>query len=396
MTKHFLAALLFIVYAQPAFSANLFGINISSNDFPDQPYRSFTRIQDLFDATKQTSIAQIPGYSQISSLDVEIKLGNSSAHLKYAANSSQLEFSMPNCPSVNRTFDSGTSNNPISRAANENNFRDYINSSSIQTKINKCLAATNQPNPITPFPVGCFLDCDSTSEEDQENFGIGLTIGYSSSGNLNRSILTLPLSYTHYYEEEGRKLKISAPISYVDINGSKAYKASLGLIYTRPINERWTVIPATRLGVTVSKDMGIAATVASAYLTNRYEFPYRNKHVTLANMVGIMTTVDIDIAGYKNNYDLNNQIIKNGIAVEFPQTFQMLGGKTSIQASLANTQFFGDEMKIDNYTDIAVSFGTRRKVGNKDNSQDSLQLGFTYTVGNHGYKGGKINFGYEF
>ncbi len=392
MTNRFLIVFLFIAYAQPVFSEDLFGITISSDDFDkpydDKPYnKTFKSIDELYAATEQKNISKIKGYNQNSAAEIDITLGKSSAKILYGANSSALEFSMPGCAGVSISFD-----DTKSRTANENSLRTHLNRPDINKKIRACSGINT---------VICLTNCGGNfldpvgSDSNNEKFHAGVTLGYSSTGKLNSSILTLPLSYTHYFEEEGRKLKLSAPISYVDINGSKAYKASLGLIYTRPINERWTIIPAARLGVTISKDMGIAATIASGYFTNRYEFPYRNKHITLANMVGVMTSVDVNIGGYKKPYDLNNQVIKNGIAVEFPQTFNMFGGKTSLQTSLANTQYFGDKMLIDNYTDIAVSFGTRRKVGNKDN-QDSLQLGFTYTVGNHGYKGGKLNFGYEF
>lgn len=389
ITKYFLGVFLFMAYAQPAFSEDLFGIVISSPNNQFTKYtENFDSIGDLYTATKQTSISKIVGYNQNSAVDIDITLGNSSAKISYAADSTALEFSMPNCDGVSVSY------NGISRTANENSLKAHLNNPNISKKIRECSGVGT----VTVCLVDCggdFLGSDDP-DADNEKFHAGLTIGYSSTGKLNSSILTLPLSYTHYFEEKGRKLKLSAPISYVDINGSKAYKASLGLIYTKPINERWTIIPAARLGITMSKDLGIAATIASGYLTNRYEFPYRNKHITLANMVGVMTSVDVNIGGYKKPYDLNNQVIKNGIAVEFPQTFNMLGGKTSIQASLANTQYFGDKMLVDNYTDIALSFGTRHKVGNKDNSQDSLQLGFTYTVGNNGHKSGKINFGYEF
>ncbi len=405
MIKHLSMAFLFIACTQSVYSADLFGISISSPNTTNPEFDTyngnFTNIDDLFNATEQTNIAsQITGYDQHSAANIEITMGESSANLIYLADDSNLAFRMPGCSAIDKDF----SNPSGSRTINENSFREYINRQDISNKINSCLSKTNG-NVVVMFPTetdsvpgsnGGLFNPRNTGKGDQEKFGVGLVVGYSSTGKLNSSVLTLPISYTHYYEEEGRKLKISAPISYIDVNGSKAYKASLGLIYTRPMNERWTVIPAARLGITVSRDMGVAATLASAYVTNRYEFPYRNKHITLANMVGVMTTLDVNLGGYKNSYDLSNQVVKNGIAVEFPQTFNMFGGKTSIQASLANTQYFGDKMRVDNYTDIAVSFGTRRKVGNKDNSQDNLQLGFTYTVGNHGYKGGKLNFGYEF
>lgn len=401
MIKRLSLSLVFIIFTQPLFG-DLYSIEITLPDStnPTSPSNTFTQsydnINDLIDATMQRNIATLTEYNQNSAATIAVQLGKTSANISYATNSSDLIFTISSCD-VNKTF-SGAS-----RTVNENRFRDYLdnNEGDILGTIADCLVRDNPSDPVAVtfrdwVEFGEAFTRTSNINAEQENFGVGLVAGHFSTGDQSHSILTLPLSYTHYFEEQGRKLKFTAPLSYIDVNGSKAYKGSLGIAYTRPINKRWTIIPAARVGITASNDMGTAATIASALVTNVYEFPYGNKHVTLANMVGVLTTIDLDIGDLKSYYDLNNQVIKNGIAVEFPQRFNMFGGKTSIQASLANTQFFGDEMRIDNYTDIAVSFGTRRKVGNKDNSQDSLQLGFTYTVGNHGYKGGKINFGYEF
>ena len=387
-----------IAISQTAFTDDLYSIEISSEDSPPGTpplTQTYSNIDDLIKATEQKNIA-LPGYTQDSQATIDIMLGNTPATISYVSDKSDLRFLVDTC-NIDKTFLGE------SRTINENSFRDYINNNEddVLGTISRCLVRDNPHDPVAvAFRDWVEFDdafrSNSNIEESQENFGLGLAAGHFSTGKQSHDIITLPLSYTHYFEEPGRKLKLTAPLSYINVNGSKAYKGSLGVAYTKPMNDRWTIIPAARLGITASNDMGTAATIASVLVTNVYEFPYKNKHVTLANMVGVLKTLDVDIGDFKSYYDLNNQVIKNGIAVEFPQTYNMFGGKTSIRTSLANTQFFGDEMRVNNYTDIAVSFGTRRKVGGKDNSQDSIQLGFTYTVGNHGYKGGKLNFGYEF
>jgi len=386
MIKRFIMMLFFSLYTQTASSNDLYSIEISSNDFQSIT-QTFTDIDSLIDATEQSSISGITGYNQNSGVDIAIQLGNLPATISYQSNSSDLAFSIDEC-GISKTFTGA------SRTANENEFRDYIenNEEDVLGKLSGCLVENNPHDPVAVTIrdwvefTGAFTH-SSNIEDQQENFGVGLVAGHFSTGDQSHSILTLPLSYTHYYKEKGRKLKLSAPISVIDVNGSRAFKINLGVDYSLPMNNRWTIIPATRVGITASKDMGTSSTLASVLLTNLYEFPYGDKHITLANMVGAITTIDLDIGNLDSYYDLSNQVIKNGIAVEFPQTYNMFGGKTSIQASLANTQFFGDQMKVDNYTDIAISFGTRRKVGGKDNNQDSIQLGFTYTLGNNGYKG---------
>jgi len=293
----------------------------------------------------------------------------------------------------------------VSRAANENSFRDFLdnNTDGVLTDIADCLVSDNASDPVAvtirnwvEFGEGFTVNSNLQSSQDsQENFGLGIAAGHFSSGDQSHSIVTIPLSYVYYFEEEGKKLTFTAPVSYIDVDGSRAFKGSIGTAFTKPMNDNWTIIPAVRLGATSSSELGTGAAIAAALVTNIYEFPYGDNNIKLANMIGGITTIEASVGDLESYYDLNNQVLKNGISIEIPQAFTAFGGKTSIQASIANTQFFGDEVAVDNYTDMAISFGTRKKLGNKDN-QDSLHLGLTYTIGNGDYRGGKINFGYEF
>ena len=372
----------FLIISQIAVAEDIFSIDISSGSEND--YHSFDNIDELFDASQQNNFAaNLPSYiPEVSPASIKVKLANVDATLDYGQNSSMLTFKMPAC-GIDKNFDGG------SRGKTENELRDYLNENH-----DRILTCSYNGEVIDDLIED--IPPDNTPDDNEAGNSIGLSVGQYSVGNRNYNVLTLPLSYTHYFEEKGRKLKLAAPLSYIDVNGSKIYKVDLGATYTRPMNEKWTIIPAAHIGLTASDDLAIGATVVSAYVTNRYEFPYKNNHITLSNMVGALTSVNYSIGDFDSYYDVSSQVLKNGISVEHPLTYKMLGGKTSMEFSLANTQFFGDKRLIDNYTDIAVSMGTRRKVGGKDNTQDSMHLGLTYTIGKKGYKGGKINFGYQF
>lgn len=388
MIKRLSLSLLFIIFTQSLFADDLYNIEITSGASTYQ--ESFESIVDLIDASQQSNLAvNLAGYNQLSAALMNIRLGDKKATIEYEVGNSELIFTMGDCGIVKR-FDEG------SRARTEEAFRKYLNKD--RGDILNCLYDGGRiiGGPGSSGGEWAGPDDDNTPEDDEKGGGLGLSVGRYSIGNQNHTVLTLPLSYTHYYKEQGRKLKLSAPLSYIDVNGSKVYKVAVGAAYTRPINEKWTVIPAVRIGLTGSDDMAIGATTVSATVTNRYDLPYHNKHITLSNMVGVMTSLNYSLGGFNSYYDVDNQILKNGITVEYPLSYKVLGGKTSMELSLANTQLFGNKTHVDNYTDIAVSMGTRRKVGKKDNTQDSMQLGLTYTIGNKGYKGGKINFGYKF
>jgi len=390
MLKRISLSLLFVVLGHSAFADDLFSINITSPDSIEPFIQTFTDINDLIDASQQSSLAiNLDGYNQASAAEILIRLGDKNARIDYAANSTELVFTFGECDIPNETFNEG------SRERNEEAFRDFVDNNR-QNLLDCTNSNSGTETVITGIDNWAGSDIGKDADDEESGTAVGLSVGRYSIGNQNHNVLTIPISYTHYFEEEGRKLRLSAPISYIDINGSKVFKVSGGAAYTRPMNEKWTVIPAFRVGLTGSDDMAIGATTVSATVTNQYEFSHKNKHITLSNMLGLMTSLDYSIGDFNSYYDVDNQVIKNGITVEYPLTYKMFGGETSMEFSLANTQFFGTKVFVDNYTDIAVSMGTRRKVGGKDNTQDSMQLGFTFTTGKRGYRGGKINFGYKF
>jgi hypothetical protein len=75
--------------------------------------------------------------------------------------------------------------------------------------------------------------------------------------------------------------------------------------------------------------------------------------------------------------------------------FKVFGGEgTSWQLSLVDTRFFGDDLYVEYYNDIALSVGRRQRPG--DPSWKNWRLGITGTWGENNYKGARLNFGYRF
>lgn len=413
-------------------SDELFSTQIQINDDVNQEDFSstdkFTDLDNLIDSAMQTNLLGITDsqgglYNQQNSkVKISMLFRGISAFVEYKADEykgaagqdlfdTTLSFKI-DVIDIDKDFcvTRNNENHCVStRVDNENDFRDYIddNEDNIQDKIAKYLVKNDAFEPVTGpgglIPAMATEDFGNaydlvrgSDESTKQSYSAGLEAGYFCTDGHCQSLITVPLNYTHYFEESGKKLKLSAPISYIDVDGSKAYKGSFGASFTKPMNNKWTIIPSARIGIVGSDDMGSSATVASLSLSNIYDFPYGDKHITLANMVGFQKSLDVKLGGLGSPYDLNTQVLKNGVTVEIPQRYTMFGGKTSLEVSLANTQFFGEDLYIDNYTDIAVSLGTRRNLGSKDKTEDSMQLGLTYTLGKRGYKGGKLNFGYKF
>lgn len=422
----------FIVFVQVVNAANeLFSTTIKiknqNNEESTAITKKYTSLDNLIDSAMQDELINISDYDQqTSKVDIILSIRGLTSVIEYKAEKytsaagddrfdTKLTFKIDDID-VNESFCAKevVINNQkrciSTRVDNENKFRDYVedNRDGIQNKIAKYLVKTDAFEPVTgpdgliptmateDFSNANQLARGSDDSSSKNSIGSGLAAGYFCTDDHCQSLITLPLNYTHFFNESGKKLKLSAPISYINVDGSKAFKGNFGASLTQPMNKKWTIIPSVRLGVVGSADMGSSATIASLSVSNIYDFPYRSKHISFANMIGFQKSLDVKLGGLESPYDLNTQVIKNGFSVEIPQRFTMLGGKTSIEASLANTQFFGEDLYIKNTTDIALSIGTRRKLGKKDKYEDGMQLGVTYTLGEHGYQGGKFNFGYKF
>ena len=422
----------FCVTFQVVFAGNeLFSTSIKIKNQENQEIfiktEKYTSLDNLIDSAMQSNLIGISDYDQqVSKVDITMSIRGLSSTIEYKAEKytgaagedrydTRLTFKIGDI-AVNENFCAKevVINNQkrctSTRVDNENKFRDYVedNRDGIQNKIAKYLVETDAFEPVTgpdgliptmateDFSNATELARGSDSESGGSSYGSGLAAGYFCTDDHCQSLITLPLNYTHYFSESGKKLKLSAPISYINVDGSKAFKGNFGASLTQPMSKKWTIIPSFRLGVVGSADMGSSATIASLSLSNIYNFPYKSKHISFANMIGFQKSLDVKLGDLESPYDLNTQVMKNGISIEFPQRYTMLGGKTSIEASLANTQFFGEDLYIKNTTDIAVSIGTRRKLGKTDKYEDGMHLGITYTLGEHGYQGGKFNFGYKF
>ena len=66
----------------------------------------------------------------------------------------------------------------------------------------------------------------------------------------------------------------------------------------------------------------------------------------------------------------------------------------SLELAEVNTQFFGDELYVENFTDLSATLGTFRRDGLV--AWSALRLGFTYTFGENDYKGWRVSLGYRF
>jgi hypothetical protein len=380
--------------------AATFELSINANNQITQ--QSFSSIDALFDSAEEEAFQSlIPDYQAGKTAVTAIfNARDILAISSYAENSSSLEFKV-DALGIAKEFDGGT------RKKSSELLRNYItnNGDGILTQLLEAgvettgidLAAGNPDSLMGSMVSSDFNSASAANKSNSQGESgsssqveVSVSAGRSTIDGHDKSVLTMPLSYTYYFAQAGYQLRINAPLSYVEIDGSKAYKASIGAALRIPISENFSITPAFRTGIVTSNDMGTASNTNSLSLISIYNQKWNKINLSFANMVGIIKTQGLSANNVDIDYSLSNQVLKNGVSIELPSAISLAGKKISWSASLANTRFTGSKMYIDHYNDFAFSLGTLK------NNNDSLRLGLTYTKGPKGYSSSMLNFGYKF
>lgn len=379
----------------------------------DYSTQKFTSVGDLLDtATSDYLSSSLPSYTQTSVASIVLNVRGLPAVYQYEDASTTLTFEVPSL-GISEQWTGAT------RDDSEQLGDDYLekNGSGILTRMLQAMVATTPTDPVagnpnslmaqmgvsdfgmgTDFNFGPAGAPHSVSKDSANSsaVSIGTSAGRFSAGDYDHDIFTIPIEYTHYMEDPRQQLRISAPLTYLDTEGSESYNGSLGLGYRFPvINDDWSLTPSLRVGYLYSDDLGSAAIVYSGSIASNYNLYYDDLKISVGNMLSYYTTESIDVNDYELDYDLTNQMTKNGIGFEGSTGGQLLQQPTSWQFAVAHTYFWGDELYIDSYFDFGVSWGTRDT--DAHNSMNSMRFGLTYTYANEGdYDGLRLNFGFTF
>lgn len=371
---------------------------------------SFTKFEDLFDSVQSQNIDKLlSSYTETSAAALQLNVRGLPALAIYNQNSPTLTFLVPSL-GISETFTGAD------RDESEEMFQDYLkaNGSGILTSMLQDLAANTPIDPVAGNPNSLLAQMGSSDFGVGTDLGIGpagapssvpggaagssaMSLGFAagrySAGDYDPEALTLPIQYTHYMDDPRQQLRITAPLTYIDTQGSESYNLSLGAGYRFPITDDWALTPAARIGVLGSVDVGSAAIVYSGSLSSNYDLYFDDLKLTFGNMYGYYTTQSLDAGDYEIDYDLTNQMTKNGVGLEGSAGGELFQQPTSWQIAAANTYFWGDELYIDSYYDVAISWGTRLT---QSGDLMSLRVGLTYTFDGDDYDGLRVDFGFTF
>lgn len=398
-----------IITANPVYAADLFNLTatVFRDTVPSQTgTASFDTIEDIIDSVDSQHLQSIiPSYTPTSAANIELNIRGLPATVTYAANRTTLVFQVPSL-NISEQFTGAT------RDQSQDLFETYLeeNGDGILTQMLQSLAATTAIDPVAGNPNSLMATMGASSFDVGTDVGgsqmikgetpsgnnllsMGMMYGGYSAGDYSQDVYTLPLRYAIHLDSDPRKQVIlDMPITCIDTEGGKTYSAAFGATLLRyPVTDNWTLTPAIRTGAVGSVDLGSAAILYSGSLTSNYNLYWDELRVSIGNMAAQFKTTSIDAGDYSVDYDLSNTMIKNGVGVEVPLSFSMLGKSTSWQFDVAHTAFFGDPLYIDSYVDVSMSLGTRAP-----QSDGNIRFGFTYTAGNHSFNGLRVNCGYTF
>jgi hypothetical protein len=215
-----------------------------------------------------------------------------------------------------------------------------------------------------------FRDAQARANElqAQNELGFGLLASSTSAkvaspagtalpgGTLKTTALTLPISYTAKLDSDPRKkIHFELPLSYVDSEGAKTYAIGMGLAYTQPLTDMWSLTPAAGVGASGSQDLGSAGGVGSFALTSAYTWRFSSMALSMGNSVGQYQSIGLKIGDYEAEAEVNNTVITNGFMLTGPNS--LIAKNWVIEYSLIDTRIQGDEVYSDSSDEIGIAAG---------------------------------------
>lgn len=423
-----------ISFSGVTYARSIFEIEVTSEG---QSYtESFDNMWDFIHGLDTDEISgNLSRYNDRSAASASLDIRGLSAFANFNKNSPVLYFDIPSIK-IHEVFRGST------RDESADLFQDWLkeNGNNTISKLMRGFAAETPNDPIAGNPhslMGIMVGNDfnrafssNTSEielrsekqsEDKPSeesktseapkeiiysnlIAIDPRVGSLRQGGVDNRQFTLPLAYTVRFNSDPRyQLKFSMPITWVEVDGANSYSAGLGVGFTIPVTDQWSLTPGVSYGAVGSVDLASLSQIASGALTSTYSIPIKKYTVKIGNMGGYYKTVPFPftISGFDvSNFDpeLSNTVFRNGVMFSVPT--EQLIKNTELELFFTDTRYFGSTLYIDNYEEVGFSYGfkkTERKTVKEKikNCLNDFRGGATYLFSgeSHGYS---FNLGYTF
>jgi hypothetical protein len=163
------------------------------------------------------------------------------------------------------------------------------------------------------------------------------------------------------------------------VEGGNVIDGSFAFGVRVPILRRWAVTPMFRAGIVGSVDAGAAQMAYSGTVTSKADFYFQDLRLSVNNMVGYYTTDSVSIGNYHIDYNVDNVIFRNGLALEGSLNYKLFDDPTSWEVQFVDTRVTGDSWFNNWYDEIVLTLGTRRRATRM--TWQDLRIGASYTFG---------------
>jgi hypothetical protein len=235
-------------------------------------------------------------------------------------------------------------------------------------------------NPIGALPTG------TLDRPAGWRFAAGPGFASTASGLDNRFYaLSLGASYT--FAPNGAELFADAPVAVADQGGAQYYQGSFGLGLRYPVLSRpglqWALVPQIRAGAAGSDTLGTGGYVLSGSLTSDLRLDLgRGWSMQLGNSLAYNETRPLEFDGFKIDYELQNQVWRNGIAVG-RRLGEVAGRAVHGALSFTDSRVTGDRVFVPSWQEYGVSLVVPGRV--------PVSFTASYLDGRQGFQG--VRFG---
>ena len=390
--------------------AGVFDLTATMNGQTEQT--SFTTAEEGIDIFEQAKLNSIfSSYSGTEIVNSTLNFRGLPMNIAFPVNGgTQLTFNIPEL-GINQSFQGAT------RDESQALLKDFLkNNADLLNQLSKKLVKVSPVDPIAGNPNSLmsrsvqsdaqmmwygsnssFGRSAESSVENSSNNRFGIGINYArmvseATGNakeMESDAFTLPLSYSHQFEDANHELIINMPLGYTDTDGAKTYDGSFSVFYRQPIQKNWVVSVTGSGRATGSADLAGGSFMASGAIASSYVWSGEDWGLTLGNMLGYYTALRLKIDNTSINPDIANTVFRNGLLYSRDSQWQLSGDPLSWEVYLVDTRFTGTDL-FSNYQDeIGFTLGTRRPAHSKDSD---FRAGVSFTKGEN-VESFKFNFG---
>lgn len=232
-------------------------------------------------------------------------------------------------------------------------------------------------------------------------FGLGVGTGSYSHDGREITFTELPFSYARPLADPRYAIIVDAPLTYIESDDynlggtSESLSFSPGVALRVPISDDWDITPGVRVGAIWSDGFdffgdGINSYLYGASISSNYTATVGDFTVTIGNHFSQTATIDRS----DNDYDFTTNVWRNGVAVARDTPLDFFGLPVNVAASAIYTQNQGADLFTQNVAEYTVTIGTSSSVNGVQ--WDNARIGVTYTDGDNGLEGWRVDFGSRF